>query len=80
MAALGPILGAAMEQQHLPILKLKSLEMEDISQYFKDHEAYVAVGGKRRLAEFLGGSSSKFSKMQLRQREKWPAWPNFAIP
>ena len=62
MAALGPILGAAMEQQHLPIVKLESLEMEDIAQYLKDHEAYVAVGGKRRLAEFLGGTQLQVLK------------------
>ena len=30
--------------------------MSDIDQFVKDYEGYVAVGGPKRLAEFLGGS------------------------
>ena len=38
------------------MVSLKSFSMSDIDQFVKDYEGYVAVGGPKRLAEFLGGS------------------------
>ena len=61
-AALGSILGAAMELQHLPIVKLRSFSKEDIDTFLKDHEAYEAVGGRKRIAEFLGGNQLQVLK------------------
>lgn len=54
--AMGPVLGEAMQQNQLPRVSLKSFSMEDISRFIKDIEAYRAVGGPKRMAEFLGGT------------------------
>ena len=62
IASLGPILGAAMKQQHLPIVTLRSFSKEDIDTFPKDHEAYEAVGGRKRIAEFLGGNQLQVLK------------------
>ena len=62
IASLGPILGAAMEQQHLPIVKLRSFSKEDIDTFLKDHDAYEAVGGRKRIAEFLAGNQLQVLK------------------
>ena len=63
--ALGPVLGAAMQQQQLPKVVLKSFSKNDIEQFVKDHEAYVAVGGPKRMSEFLGGTQLQTVKDAL---------------